>query len=380
MIVSCFIRRSVGLSSVVALSLLAACSDDTTTSSSPDAASPADAASESGDSAPADAAGDSSPGVVDAADASQDSTPSDSSPSSDGGGESSDATDAGEAAESGTGVDGAPDALVDASSPPVDATIGDDGANDATTVDSPPAVDGSVDALVESGIASEDAPFGGDAANDVTTDDGSLDALADTGSSPDSGAMGDAAEGGSDGGVLLSYTFDTDNQNWWWQGTWPNVYADGGTTFLQSNSYVQASTIFGNPAGSLKIYGAFDGPGEKVTAGTTFYPYPYVDLTSKTISADVFLADGSQQYSYFYLFCQDQNGNWMDGGPNAFPAVAGGAWLTVSTDITNPAGYVSNGFDRSKIRLIGVEVDSGNGAGSGTITPVTVYVDNVIVQ
>jgi hypothetical protein len=30
--------------------------------------------------------------------------------------------------------------------------------------------------------------------------------------------------------------------------------------------------------------------------------------------------------------------------------------------------------------LIGIEVDSGNGAGPGTITPVTVYLDNVIVQ
>jgi hypothetical protein len=285
----------------------------------------------------------------------------------------------GDATESGTGVDAATDALVDASGSPVDATVGEDGGNDATTVDAP-VVDGSVDALVESGNSIDGATLGSDATNDVTTGDGSLDALTDTGSSPDSGAIGGDAASGSDGGVLLSYTFDTDNQNWWWQGTWPNVYPDGGTTPLQLNSFVQASTTFGNPSGSLMIYGAFDGPGEKVTAGTTFYPYPYVDLTSRTVSADVFLAGGSQQYSYFYLFCQDQNGNWMDGGPNAFPAVVGGTWSTVTTDITNPAGFVSPGFDRTKIRLIGIEVDSGNGAGPGTITPVTVYLDNVIVR
>jgi hypothetical protein len=41
---------------------------------------------------------------------------------------------------------------------------------------------------------------------------------------------------------------------------------------------------------------------------------------------------------------------------------------------------VSTGFDRTMIRTVGVEIDSGSGAGPGTIMPVTVYLDNIIIQ
>jgi hypothetical protein len=52
----------------------------------------------------------------------------------------------------------------------------------------------------------------------------------------------------------------------------------------------------------------------------------------------------------------------------------------VTLDVTNPGGFVSPVFYRSEIVLLGVEFDSGSGAGPGTITPVTAYIDNVIVQ
>ncbi len=291
------------------------------------------------------------------------------------------------AADGGAGVDAPTDVLADTSSSPDGVTVGDDAADVATTDDGSPA-DGATDAIADSGVSPGDATVEDSAANDATTSGDSAttgaDAAIDAGAAPDAAsdavASADAPSdaGDANGAPLYDFTFDTTNESWWLDSTYPATTSSGAPSALKLNSSSNGSTAFGDPAGSLVVYAAFDDGGEKATVGYSFTPP--VDLTGRTISMDIYLEGGSQQFTYFYLFLQDQNWDWMDPGPATFPPVPGGQWTSVTLDVDNPAGYVSKIFDRTNIALLGVELDSGSGAGPGTITPVTVFIDNVIVR
>ena len=176
---------------------------------------------------------------------------------------------------------------------------------------------------------------------------------------------------------LYKYTFDTSAQGWTFMQAFSAPLDAGLPTFYSDSTAFWTGTE-GNPLGAFETYAAFDDTGgEKVQVDVAFNPP--VDLTGRNISVDVFLAAGVQQLTYFYLYCRDQGNHWIDGGFTGFPAVAGGQWTTAHLNVSQPQGYVDPNFDTTHVASIGLEFDSGGG-GSGLIVPVTVYIDNVIVQ
>jgi hypothetical protein len=364
-------RSSLGAAAIAAVSLLLACGGDDTTSPGNDAAAAPDATEAGADVAVTldTGLGDDSLSAADANDA---PTTADSSDDSDA------PYDA--ATDGGTVVDGVADVLTDTYNSPDGVTVGDDAANDATAADGS-ATDDAADATTDTGTSPADATLGDDAGDDATTAaDVAVDAVATADAASDAASSADGPGDASDvaGPPLYSYTFDSTNESWWVQSVSPSTTDAGASTALDLGSTCVWSGGVGDPPGAISVYAAFDGGGEKVTVGHTFSPP--IDLTGRTITMDIYLESGSQLFTYFYLFLQDENWDWMDPGPTSFPAVAGGQWTTVTLDVTNPGGFVSPVFYRSEIVLLGVEFDSGSGAGPGTITPVTAYIDNVIVQ
>ncbi len=371
-------RLSASLAGIAAASLVAACSgDDGDLHSLPDAGTSMDAASGADvtNLLEAGAEGDST-SPLDAANVG-DGTTAD---------ETDDAADA--VSTDGSVADGTPDTLVDVVISPDAPTADDDAADAAMRDESIP--DGPADASSDTTMSAPDTSTSDVTAADSATSDessaeGSADAMSEWTSSPDaSTSSGDAAtatDAASDAndavaGALLDYTFDSSNQGWWLLKTIsPNP------SNVTTNSLVKWSGTAGDPPGSLELYAAFDDSGEKLQAGISFPSF--VDLTGRTVSMDLFLAGGSQEFSYFYVFCQDESTNWIDAGSTPFPPVPGGQWMTVSLNVSHPQGYTGfpgQTFDTTHIQVIGVELDSGSGAGPGSITPVTVYIDNVVVQ
>ena len=252
----------------------------------------------------------------------------------------------------GAQAEGAADAVADATNS-IDSTMsGDDATNgDATVGDD--SADGGPDATSSPEAASPADGSGDDAASDVTTGDASgaeasADASTDSSGAPDTGPVGDdagddatsttdaSADGANDasdvaGPPLLSYTFNSDQQGWVIQSTSPAAPAA-----LAAQSYAGYSISVGNPPGSVFTYAAFSDSGQKVTVGTTFSPY--VDFTGKTVSMDIFLAGGSQAFTYFYLFCQDDAYDWEDPGFKSFPPVPGGQWMHVTLNVSTRRG------------------------------------------
>jgi hypothetical protein len=382
-------RLSLGFVGLATVSVFVACSGGDDSSPTSDGGTGGDAPSNADVVvAPEGGAGDDSLSAVDVVsppDATDEGVVGDA-------GQGDDATDATVVGDAGQGTDavtsdstqadGAADAVGDSTNS-IDSTMSGD---DSTTSDATVG-DDSGDAGSDTASSPDVVSTGDDATNDVTTGDASgSDAAADSSGAPDTAPVGDDAsddststsDGSNDasdvaGPPLLAYTFNSDQQGWFVQSTSPAAPAA-----LAAQSYANYSSTFGNPPGSFFAYAAFSDSGQKVTVGITFSPYE--DFTGKTVSMDIFLAGGSQTFTYFYLFCQDDSWDWEDPGPQSFPPVPGGQWMHVTLNVSHPQGFKSPVFDTTQIRLLGVELDSGPGIGPGSITPVSVYIDNVIVQ
>jgi hypothetical protein len=388
MVTSKVCRVSLGFVSVATMSVFVACSSGDDSSPTSDGGAGWDAASNADVAvAPEGSAGDESSSTVDVV------SPPDAAEEGVGG-------DAGQALDApidvatsdGAQAEGAADAVADATNS-IDSTMSGDDATTGDVTVGDVSVDGGPDATSSPEAASTPDGSSDDATSDVTTGDDAAaeaseeEASTDSAGTPDTAPVGDDAgddgstanDGSNDasdvaGPPLLAYTFNTDQQGWFVQSTSPAAPAA-----LAAQSYAIYSGSFGNPPGSVFAYAAFSDSGQKVTVGITFAP-PYEDFTGKTVSMDIFLAGGSQQFTYFYLFCQDDAWDWEDPGPQLFPPVVGGQWMHVTLNVSHPQGFKSTIFDTTQIRVLGVELDSGSGIGPGSITPVSVYIDNVIVQ
>ncbi len=217
----CFSRRTIGVAGLAALAFVVACSDDSTTSSTPDAASKVDATPGASDSSTPDAGGSDATAASDSQSVSEASTTDDSSSASTDGGPTADASDGGGSTDGGSSADG---------------TIGDAGAMVDSAGDVVTAADvTTADVVGDAGSASNRCHHGDDVTSDVTTDDGSstadaaTDALGDASASPDSAAIVDGATDAGDAvaGALYTYTFDTSTEAWGNYGVFPFV-GDGG--------------------------------------------------------------------------------------------------------------------------------------------------------
>jgi hypothetical protein len=185
----------------------------------------------------------------------------------------------------------------------------------------------------------------------------------------------------------LHYTFDSDLEGWklsTWFRTEPDAFVNlaGNPPLGATPPELSHDAENGAPnPGSLKVTIPFSDWGQLVDTIVKFpWPFGEVDLTGKTLHANVRLHSGSLSRGGLYIHAHClPDWVWADGALVVGSDLVKGVWVPVSFNTSQPRGTTGD-FDPSRVVQIGIEIVDGPRSSSEVFNytePTVIEIDSV---